>query len=1101
MPSILLAHARGEESLAEQVAEPLTAAGYEVVYDGTVLVGESLVEEVSKALGVGSPVVLCGTVKALGTGWAHKVVNAARAYSGIRVFALQMEEDAYLQQLSLDVAVGAYWQDPTRAVSELIEALQKYYPLSAAAPAPASPDDRLERRYRELALRSYDIVDLANLPVTDRNLAARELLLRSLYVALRLSVDTDDSLQEVRDSSAATPFGEPAEQNRRWSVGERLAAAKRLVVLGDPGAGKSTLLRWMATAYLLRLSADPDWPELPDVSELPNEEWLPVLIRCRDLENPAAAGSLERVLAHHLGKLGISNAETTPLTEFLLEQLSSGRALLLIDGLDEISHAGTRAKFCRQIEQFYIAYPKTPMVVTSRIVGYREMKLRIGRGFEHTTVLDLTLEDKDDFARRWCSVTEPTTRREAAEKELIRDIHSTDRIERLTGNPMLLTTMALVKKKVGKLPSKRGDLYREAVNVLLNWRSDVDDLLDPYEALPQLQYIAYAMCAAGVQQLREEEITLLLSKMRREIPSVRAIRNHDPVEFLRLLERRTGILIEIGKVRHTGQLVPAYEFRHLTFQEYLAGLALAQGRFPGRDRKRSLAENMSPLVIQKPSSKRPSRSYRTQETESASENWREALRLCVMSLPDDDVDAALLAISDVPPHEDASITARPRAILALSCLADEPNVSEDVAVTLIDRFSQVVRKGDGDPGGGSAASEALAEVGTSLWAAPIAKQLALAWIEKPSEDLELGASIGCVLNQGIPDTKEGTAKWLLQQKSNLASKAIAERICAALSVMVYAFTVRHSGGQNHTTRSGAVRTELLHLLKHPGREADAAAWAIGWLAGGNVTGDPLWKLTKIQAAKIVSAFTRNHESSPGTRFLLWAIPDDTIPNQELAVALTLYLQKTTENDVVDSIIREYVRLFPHYREPVIALLKAAAESARTAAARILKEIGDAGAIEPLIAALSTPDGHVNSAVADALGELGDHRAVEPLIAALSTPDGHVLSGVADALGKLGSDHATEPLRLMLANPAASDRSTALWALAKQEERHLDRIILSADLDARAPGIDPSQEITIEKANFIASRANADLDDVLRRYEHLQVRYSLKLGWKPEPDNR
>ena len=312
----------------------------------------------------------------------------------------------------------------------------------------------------------------------------------------------------------------------------RLAQSHRLVVLGDPGAGKSTLMRWIATAYLLRLNADPDWQKLPDVAALPDTDWLPILIRCRDLEDLTAVASLEQVLDHHLRRLGIIGAETGQLNELLLKRLSDGHALLLLDGLDEIAQPAARARFCRQIEQIHVAYPNAPIIVTSRIVGYREMGLRIGRGFEHTRVLDLTAEDKDEFVRRWCTVAEPITRRESTEQELIEDIHSTDRIERLTGNPMLLTTMALVKKNVGKLPSKRADLYREAVDVLLNWRSDVDELLDPYEAMPQLEYVAYAMCAAGIQRLRADEITRLLGEMRSEFPSVRAARRRSPLDFL-----------------------------------------------------------------------------------------------------------------------------------------------------------------------------------------------------------------------------------------------------------------------------------------------------------------------------------------------------------------------------------------------------------------------------------------------------------------------------------------------------------------------------------------------------------------------------------------
>ena len=60
--TVLIAHAKGEEPFAEILAQPLREIGYEVVHQGTVLVGESVVEETSKTLSLGGPVVLCGTV-------------------------------------------------------------------------------------------------------------------------------------------------------------------------------------------------------------------------------------------------------------------------------------------------------------------------------------------------------------------------------------------------------------------------------------------------------------------------------------------------------------------------------------------------------------------------------------------------------------------------------------------------------------------------------------------------------------------------------------------------------------------------------------------------------------------------------------------------------------------------------------------------------------------------------------------------------------------------------------------------------------------------------------------------------------------------------
>ncbi|MBA3242821.1 MAG: hypothetical protein H0T60_16480, partial [Acidobacteria bacterium] len=196
MKQVLIAHAEGEEELAEKLAAPVREAGYEVVHRGTVLVGESIVGEASKALSAGAPVVLCATVKAIGTGWAHMLVNAARQNnSRVRVFAVQMEKNVYVQILSLDEVVANYWQDPDKAGRDLVAALKKYYPLEGDTEHVPQGYDA-ERRFRELALEACDIIDLANLPESDRHIAIRRLELRRLYVPLRVSVEVVTEAEE-----------------------------------------------------------------------------------------------------------------------------------------------------------------------------------------------------------------------------------------------------------------------------------------------------------------------------------------------------------------------------------------------------------------------------------------------------------------------------------------------------------------------------------------------------------------------------------------------------------------------------------------------------------------------------------------------------------------------------------------------------------------------------------------------------------------------------------------------------------------------------------------------------------------------------------------
>ena len=182
------------------------------------------------------------------------------------------------------------------------------------------------------------------------------------------------------------------------------------------------------------------------------------------------------------------------------------------------------------------------------------MPYRMGSGFEHGQIADLNRDDKDLFARRWVDVTEQhhsAQEKASRAQELLQALHSNDRVERLTGNPMLLTTLALVKRKVGKLPNKRTKLYAEAVSVLLNWNPRLYQTIEEDEAIPQLEYLAYEMCRRGVQRLADDDVLDLLERLRTDYPNIRAVKRSDPRQFLALLEARSSILIKSG--RHPGK--------------------------------------------------------------------------------------------------------------------------------------------------------------------------------------------------------------------------------------------------------------------------------------------------------------------------------------------------------------------------------------------------------------------------------------------------------------------------------------------------------------------------------------------------------------------
>src|SRR6185295_17700437 len=166
-----------------------------------------------------------------------------------------------------------------------------------------------------------------------------------------------------------------------------------------------------------------------------------------------------------------------------------------------------------------------------------------------------------------------------------------ERIRLLTENPLLLTTLLVVKRCVGELPRSRTALYREAIRVLVRtWNVEGYAPLDEDETLAQLSYVACAMMEEGIQQIGHKNLLKLLRNCRQELEAELQFARISPQEFIERIEYRSSLVMQTGHEHIDGLLQPVYEFRHLTFQEYLAARGYVEEQYPGRDLGHSLAD-------------------------------------------------------------------------------------------------------------------------------------------------------------------------------------------------------------------------------------------------------------------------------------------------------------------------------------------------------------------------------------------------------------------------------------------------------------------------------------------------------------------------------
>ena len=208
--TVIIAHAEGEESNAEYLAEPLRAVGYDVQHRGTVLVGRSITGACASVLATGAPVILCATIDALGTGWAHWVVNAANRYQNVRVFPVRMEEKAYVEALLPDSAIAEYWQNPSLAIKQLIEALGVHYPPNVGKDSEESGHDNLV---------GQEDVSNDRAPLTSKNIS--DLEEERLYALLDTPLASDLTAGITKGYSERTMSYLPRLEFLGWVIGGR----------------------------------------------------------------------------------------------------------------------------------------------------------------------------------------------------------------------------------------------------------------------------------------------------------------------------------------------------------------------------------------------------------------------------------------------------------------------------------------------------------------------------------------------------------------------------------------------------------------------------------------------------------------------------------------------------------------------------------------------------------------------------------------------------------------------------------------------------------------------------------------------------------------
>ncbi|MCG3157504.1 MAG: hypothetical protein DKINENOH_04138 [bacterium] len=264
-------------------------------------------------------------------------------------------------------------------------------------------------------------------------------------------------------------------------------------------------------------------------------------------------------------------------------QLTNGRAIILIDGVDELPSA-QRGSMLECFQQLVNSYPYARYIVTSRPAAVKAeswpewQEWTEKESFVETSLRPMSEVHIENFIDQWHEAFAKTVGDEEEVKalrqlagNLKRQLRQRPPLRRLADNPLLCAMIcALHRERNENLPAERIELYRGCVEMLLSRRDEGRkvDLKSDYPALSDKQRLVLAQSFA-YWLMKNCYSDVELGDADRHFEGKRAEMNlagHVTGEGVRRwFVERASLLRE--------PVAQRIDFTHRTFQEYLAAQA------------------------------------------------------------------------------------------------------------------------------------------------------------------------------------------------------------------------------------------------------------------------------------------------------------------------------------------------------------------------------------------------------------------------------------------------------------------------------------------------------------------------------------------------
>lgn len=244
-------------------------------------------------------------------------------------------------------------------------------------------------------------------------------------------------------------FTQNEESSGRTSISEMVFSSLRPVILGDPGGGKSTLA--------LKIAFDIASGKLESTKAR-----VPFFVVLREHTKDFRENS--HTLIDYLTAACRSPLNLEPPRDVVEYLLLNGRAIVILDGLDELTDTALRERVVRLVEGFAHLYPTVQIVVTSREIGYDQAPLD-SELFETFHLAPFTYQQVASYAENWFTLDDNVerNRQESLTKSFLEE---SEFASDLRENPLMLSLMCGIYASERYIPKNRPEMYEKCAVVL-----------------------------------------------------------------------------------------------------------------------------------------------------------------------------------------------------------------------------------------------------------------------------------------------------------------------------------------------------------------------------------------------------------------------------------------------------------------------------------------------------------------------------------------------------------------------------------------------------------------------------------------------------------